>query len=138
MAFTHKYTKIYPRNPEGKKLAFLELHTLSLFLSLHYIKCLQYNIRFQPTSETLFPKPELENHGPKNPIPWTAKPLIIISPKTTQFFFAGALPPNPRICVADTVLVLTHRKPTRGALVGYPPMTPLRCARRKLHAKNIT
>jgi len=61
-----------PWKPQREKPSFLELHLLSLFLSLHYIKCLQYNIRFQPTSETLIPIPELENHGPKNPIPWTA------------------------------------------------------------------
>ena len=36
-----------------------------MFLSLYYIKCLQYNIRSLPTSETLIPKPQLENHGPK-------------------------------------------------------------------------
>ena len=81
MAFTHKYRQIYLGNPEGKKPAFLELHMLSLFLLVHYIKCLQYNIRFQPTSKTLIPILELENHGPKNPIPWTAKPLTIIPPK---------------------------------------------------------
>ena len=99
MAFTHKYTEIYPGNHEGKKPAFLELHSLSLFLSLHYIKCLQYNIGFQPTSKTLIPIPELENHGPKNPIPWIAKPLTIIPPKTAQkkiFRGSSPEPPDPR------------------------------------------
>ena len=115
-----------PWKPRREKSAFLELHSLSLFLSLHYIKCLQYNIRFQPTSETLIPIPELENHGPKNPIPWIAKPLTIIPPKTAQKNFSGAPPPNPRIRVADNGFRANTRKTDRGALAGYPPVTPLR------------
>ena len=83
MTFTNKYTKITLETPKGKP-TFLELHTLSLFLSLHYIKFLQYNIRFQPTSKTLILKLELENHGPKTPIPWTTKPLIEIPPKGSR------------------------------------------------------
>ena len=79
----HTIHRDYPRNPEGKNY-LCRASPLSLFLSLHYIKCLQYNIRFQPTSETLIPIPELEIDGPKNPIPWIAKPLTIILPKTTQ------------------------------------------------------
>ena len=84
-----------PWKPRRGKPTLLELHSLSLFLSLHYIKCLQYNIRFQSTSKTLIPIPELENHGPKNPIPWIAKPLTIILPKTTQNFFFGGSTPEP-------------------------------------------
>jgi hypothetical protein len=94
MAYTHKYTKITLETSKGKT-NFLRA-SLALFVSFIAlgIKCLQYNIRFQPTSETLIPKPELENQGPKNPIPWTAKPLIGIPPKTTQFFFFRGLRPR--------------------------------------------
>ena len=84
-----------PWKPRREKPAFLELHTISLFLSLHYIKCLQYNIRFQPTSKTLILIPELENHGLQNRLPWIAKPLTIIPPKTTQHIFSPE-PSDPR------------------------------------------
>ena len=57
--------KDLPWKPRREKPAFLELHSLSLFLSLHYIKCLQYNIRFQPISETLIQIPKLETMGQK-------------------------------------------------------------------------
>ena len=144
MAFIHKYTQIYPGNPEGRKPA-LELHTLSLFLSLHYIKCLQYNIRFQPSSETLIPILKLENHESKNPIPWTAKPLTIIPPKTTQnFFFSGAPPPNPQIHVADNGFRANAWKTDRGGPSELPPSgagasgVGLVELGLRLHAKNIT
>jgi hypothetical protein len=56
----------------------------------------------------------------------------------------GNPPLNPRIRIADMVLVLTHQKPTGEGLEGYPPPTQAHRACTlvklgvKLHAKNIT
>ena len=109
MAFIHKYTQIYPGNPEGKKPAFLELLLLSLFLSLHYIECLQYNISYLPTSETPIPNPELENHGQKNHWPKIAKN----NPKNFSRGPAGTHAPQPRGLV-----------PLRAPSFGDQPLNP--------------
>ena len=147
MALKHKYTEIYPRNLEGKKPTFLELRLLSLFHRLHYIKCLQYNIRFQPTSETLIPIPELENHGLKNLIPLTTKQLItekVKKQKSNPKKILGPLPPNPWIRVADNGFGANTLKTNRGGPSGLPPSgvgaQRVRLVELgvKLHAKNIT
>ena len=56
-----QYKEITLETPKGK--TNFRDSQLYLFLSLHYIECLQHNIRSLPTFETLIPKLELENHG---------------------------------------------------------------------------
>ena len=68
MTFTHNTHRL-PWKPKREKLAF-RVSLLSLFLSLHYKKCLQYNIRYSPTSKTSnsktrIRKPWAENYWPK-------------------------------------------------------------------------
>ena len=62
MTFT-QYTKITLEATKGK--VSVRLSPLSLFLSLHFIKCLQYNIRYLPISKTLILKLELDYNGLK-------------------------------------------------------------------------
>ena len=67
MAFTHKYTEIYPGNPKGKKPTFLELH-LALFVSfiaLYKMFTIQYKV------STNLQNPN-SNIGIRKP--WTKKP----------------------------------------------------------------
>ena len=69
MAFTHKYTEIYPGNPKGKKPAFLELR-LALFVSfiaLYKMFTIQYKV------STNLGNP---NSNSEIRMPWTAKQLI--------------------------------------------------------------
>ena len=70
MAFTHKYTEIYPGNPEGKKLAFLELR-LALFVSFIALYKL-FTIQYKVSTNLRNP-----NSNTRIRIPWTAKQLII-------------------------------------------------------------
>lgn len=60
---SHMVPRDYPGIIEGKN--YLRASPLSLFLSLYYSNFSQYNIRYLPTSKTLFSKLELENHGHK-------------------------------------------------------------------------
>ena len=137
--------KDYRGNPKGKN-QLSRASLLSLFLWLHYIKCLQYNIRFLPPSKTPIPNPELETHGSKNPY----HGLKIFHWKTTKNNpprkkFGGSTP-KPRIRVADTILVLTNRN-KQGGPSGIPHCDPplaqayhtcqLVKVGVKLHAKNI-
>ena len=142
MAFIHNYTQIYPGNPEGKKPAFLELHLalFVLFITLYKMFTIQSKV------STNLQNP---NSNSKIRMPWTAKPLITEKAKKRKSNpkkFSGALPTNPQIRIAGNGFRANARKLTRGALTGYPPMTPLWRAQRvelvklglKLHAKNIT
>ena len=92
MAFTHNTHRL-PWKPEGK--TNFRASPFSLFLSLHFIECLKYNIRYLLASKILIPKSELQNHGPKT-----------ICRKTVESkpFFFGVLPLNHHIHIANMVL----------------------------------
>ena len=139
MAFTHKYTKIYPGNPEGKKPAFLELH-LALFVSfiaLYKIFTIQYKI-----------STNLQNPNSNSKIrnPWAEKPNTMdrktayhnTAKNDPKNFFRGLRPRTPKSALRITVFELTLGKPTGGALAGYPPVTPLRRARRRRIARDTS
>ena len=141
MTFTHKYTEITLETLKGK-ISFLRA-SLTLFVSFIALKCLQYNIRFQPTSETIIPILELECHGLQN----TSSLKKWKKRKRNPKFFSGVLSPNPRIRVVDNGFQDNAQKPIEGALAGYPPVTPPGAGAQrvglvelglKLHAKNIT
>ena len=123
MAFTHKYTKIYPRNPKGKTI-FLRA-SLALFVSfiaLYKMFTIQYKVStnlWNPNSNTGIRKP-----WPKNPIPWIAKLLIIISAKITKKkkFGGRALEPlDPRCGYGFGANAL---KTDRGVPSRLPPCDP--------------
>ena len=58
-----QYTEITLETLKGKNS--FRASFIYLFLSLHYIEWLQYNIRYLTTFETLIPKLQLENRGIK-------------------------------------------------------------------------
>ena len=76
MAFTHKYTEIYPGNPEGKKPAFLELR-LALFVSFIALYKM-FTIQSKISTNLRNPHP---NSGIR--MPWIAKQLITEKAKNT-------------------------------------------------------
>ena len=70
--------------------------------------------------------------------PWTEKPNTMDcktvyhnNAKNDTIYFLGAPPSNPQIHVVDNSFGANSPKTNRGALAGYPPVTPLRRARRK-------
>ena len=107
MAFTHKYTEIYPENPEGKT-DFLRA-SLALFVSfiaLYKMFTIQYKVSTNlqnPNSNTGIRKPWAEK-----PNTMDCKTTHHNTTKNNQKKKLGALPPNPQIHVVDTILVLTH------------------------------
>ena len=78
--------------------------------------------------------------------PWTEKPNTMdrktayhnTAKNGPNFFFRGLHPQTPRSALRITVFELTLGKPTGGALAGYPPVTPLRRARRRRIARGAS
>ena len=119
---------------------------LSLFLSFHYIKFLQYNIRFLPTSETPNSKSIIRKPWSKNPN-HGLNTIHLKSVKKTQFFYRGGSALKLWNLCCGYGFGSNSPKLIGGSQVGYPPLArPLQAHRVcrlvnlgvKLHAKNIT
>ena len=122
MAFTHKYTQIYPGKPEGKNQLSWSFTRSLFFLSLHYIKCLQYNIRFQRTSETLNSNIRIRKPLTEKPNTMDYKTAYHNTTKNNSKKKNSKAPhPNPRICVADNGFGANALKIDKGGPSGLPP-----------------